>query len=193
MELKKIQALLADYYEGKTSRKEEDQLIEFFLQADVPEELEADRLLFESFSDAAKEELPDKDFDEKFLAAINEPVHRSNKPSAKRLFYAFSGIAAGLALLVGTYFFVAETQTEPVISTYEGYTIDEAQVAYEEARSALLLISEVMNTGSRELEPLSKISEASNKLSMINKFHRGAMELQTLSVFEETKEKITSN
>jgi len=53
MELKRIKALLAEYYEGKTDRDEEQLLTDFFLYGEVPPEMETDRLLFVSMSEAS--------------------------------------------------------------------------------------------------------------------------------------------
>jgi hypothetical protein len=96
-------------------------------------------------------------------------------------------------LLAGTYFILADRNADVNISGQGEYNLDEARIAYKEARNALLLVSQVMNTGASQLEPLSKISEVADELSMINRFHLGVEELQVLSEFEKAKEKITFN
>jgi hypothetical protein len=191
MKQERIQDLLADYYEGNTSREEEALLMDFFLHSDVPEVMEADRMLFLSFADAANEVIPDKDFDEKLISLLTKPEEKSGIVKMKRFIFAATGIAASFLLLIGIYFFIADRQSDVAISEYSEYSIDEAQIAYEEARNALLLVSHVMNTGTRELEPLSKITDATDELSVMNRFYYGTRELQTFSVFEEIKDKIT--
>jgi hypothetical protein len=191
MEPERIRDLLAEFYEGNTSREEEALLMDFFLHSDLPEGMEADRMLFLSLADAAKEEIPDKDFDEKLIALLTKPSEKKGIAKMKGFIYPATGIAAGFLLLIGMYFFISERQSDVIVSEYSEYTIDEAQIAYEEARNALLLVSHVMNTGTRELEPLSRISDAAGELSVMNRFHQGTRELQAFSVFEEMKDKIT--
>lgn len=191
MELKKVKALLADYYEGKTSREDETLLTDFFVNSDVPEELEADRAIFLSLNEAVKEEIPDEQFDIRLFAAIEKSDRENRKAGMTRLFYTVSGIAAGLFILIGSYFFLVERQIEPIVTADTEYTMEETLLAYEEARNALLLVSGLMNTGTEQLELLSKFSDATSELGMINKFYEGTRELQALSKFEETKDRIT--
>lgn len=256
MELKRVKVLLADYYEGVTSREEEQLLMEFFLAGNVPAGMEADRQLFLSLHKASEAGIPDKDFDEKLFAAIgihdteqrlpgkektdqhiskqqseyiqnskerpvsatisqqkgseassksNQsshadtiqqdgiPTERSTEPGGiKRLVYTISGIAAGILLLAGSYFFLVERQVQDIVSISgeEQYTTEEAMLAYEEAKNAILLVSRVMNTGTEQLEALSIMTEATRDLEMLNRLNQGANELQMLSKFEEAKNKI---
>lgn len=189
MELKKIKALLADYYEGKTSREDELMLMNFFRQSEVPPEMEADRMLFISMQEASAEEIPDKRFDEKLLAIIEHSDHRKEPASIRKIIYTVSGIAAGLLLLVGSYFLMVE-QVNDIVHVDDEYTTDETMLAYEEAKNALFLVSRVMNTGTEQLQTLSKMTDATRELGIINKFHQGTSELQILSKFEETTDKI---
>ena len=189
MELKKIKALLADYYEGKTSREDELTLMNFFRHSEVPPEMEADRLLFISMLEASAEEIPDKRFDEKLFAAIEQHDRRKEPAGIRKIIYTVSGIAAGLLVLVGSYFLMVE-QVNDIVYADDEYTIDETMLAYEEAKNALLLVSRVMNTGTEQLRTLSKMTDATRELGIINKFHQGASELQILSKFDETTDKI---
>lgn len=191
MGLKRIKVLLAEYYEGKTDREEERQLKDFFLYGDVPPEMETDRMLFVSLSEASSEEIPDKQFDEKFFAAIGEYDNNMKSIRLRRILYAVSGIAAGLLLVIGSYFLLVEEQVHDIVHMENAYSIDETRLAYEEAKNALLLVSRVMSTNTQQLEALSKMTDAASGLALINKFHQGAGELQVLYKFEETKEKIT--
>ncbi len=189
MELKKIKALLADYYEGKTSREDELMLMNFFRQSEVPPEMEADRLLFISMHEASAEEIPDKQFDEKLFAKIEQHDHSKEPAGIRKIIYTVSGIAAGLLVLVGSYFLMVE-QVNEIVYVDDEYTIDETMLAYEEAKNALLMVSRVMNTGTEQLRTLSKITDATQELRIIHKFHQGAGELQMLSKFDETTDKI---
>lgn len=191
MEIEKVKGLLADYYEGRTSREDEKLLLEYFLNEEVPEELEADRRLFLSFNDAAGEEIADQGFDEGILAVIREYEEAGRQTRMRRIYYTFSGVAAGFLILIGSYFFLIEQPSVPVTGIEPGYTSEETMLAYHEARNALLLVSSVMNTGTDQLEALSRIPDATSELNILNKFYEGTRELQTLSKFEETRERIT--
>jgi hypothetical protein len=194
MDLKKVKALLAEYYEGRTSREDEACLKDFFSKEKVPSEMEADRQLFLSLMESEEEILPDPQFDEKLFAAIGEQDRKnyglnkgeiSIKSPARRMVIAVSGIAAGIAILIGSYFMLIEQQVQDNLLAGEEYTIEETMLAYEEARNALVLVSQVMNRGTEKLEPLSKMEEATRELRMINKFHQGTSELQALSRLDE--------
>ena len=192
MELKKIKALLSDYYEGKTSREDELKLMNFFRHSEVPLEMEDDRLLFISMFEASSEEIPDKHFDEKLIAAIEQHDQGKRPARIKKIIYTMSGIAAGLLVIFGSYFLLVEQVNDIAYDDGE-YTIEETMLAYKEAKNALMLVSMVMNTGTEQLQTLSKITEATQDLAIINKLHQGASELQILSKFDETTDKIMTN
>lgn len=89
----KIDELLDKYFEGETSCEEERELRRFFTEEEVPEHLQTYRPLFAYLNREA--------------TSTTEPEKPRKEPSSgKRLrfyraFYAISGIAAGLLLLLG--------------------------------------------------------------------------------------------
>jgi hypothetical protein len=170
MDLKKIRALLAEYYEGRTSIKEEISLTDFFSGPDVPSDLEADRLLFLSLSESAKEIITDEHFDEKLFAAIERQDNEARKRVTRKLLIGLSGIAAGVIILMGSYLLLRENQAEESFLVSEERIIHDPETAYQEARNALILISQVMNKGTGELGSLSKLTDATRELQMISRF-----------------------
>lgn len=83
----KIDELLDKYFEGETSCEEERELRRFFTEEEVPEHLQTYRPLFAYLNREA--------------TSIKE-VPAQRKPfRLYRTFYAVSGIAAGLLLLLG--------------------------------------------------------------------------------------------
>ncbi len=186
MDLNRIKAILADYYEGNTGREEEDLLKRFFTTEDVPPEMEADRMLFMSLADASSEGIPDIDFDEKVMAAIGKNERKKVRSGRSRMLYMVSGIAASILLLAGSYLLLFDRQVQERMTYDVYYTEQEMMLAYEEAKNALILVSSVMNTGTEELRSLTKISDAKRELEAMHRFHQGASELRALSVFEET-------
>lgn len=186
MDLKRVKALLNEYYEGRTSREDELLLLNFFRGQNVPADLEADRLLFLSMLESSKDEIPDRKFEEKLLTGIAESEQAKNKGRIRKLLFAAAGIAASVLLLLGSYFFLAERQVEDPFIVSDEYSIDDAQHAYEEARNALLLVSKAMNKGTDQLSVLSKMSDATQDLNMLNKFYQGTVELHSISRFDKT-------
>ena len=188
MDQKKIKALLSDYYQGETSREDEDALMNYFLNSQVPAELEVDRLFFISLNESARGEIPDGQFEEKLFAAIEEQgLKNDRKGIITKLLITVSGIAAGILILAGSYFLLIEKQIEDrFLVTEEHSTIDDTQIAYNEARDALLLVSQVMNKGTGQLVALSRMTDATRELAMINKFNKGANNLQAIGKFDET-------
>ncbi len=186
MDLKKIKSILADYFEGKAGREEEELLKQFFSGNDVPPEMKADKMMFMSLKEASSVEIPDSKFDKKVMAAISAREIALASGRRRRLVYTISGIAASVLLLAGSYLFLFERQVQEFVMSDEHYTEQEMMLAYEEAKNALLLVSSVMNTATGELAPLVKISEAKRELEAIHRFHQGASGLRVLSVFDET-------
>jgi hypothetical protein len=186
MEPERIKVLLDKYYEGKTSMEEETQLAGFFMNPGVPSEMEADRLLFISLLESSKVTIPDEKFDEKLFAAIeSQEKGKVRESNINRFIIPLAGIAAGLLILIGSYFLLVERQAQDSFPAYHSQAIDDPQLAYEEARGALLAVSQVMNKGTRELEALSRMEDATRNLAMINKFEQGAGELSVISRFDE--------
>ena len=87
----KIDELLDKYFEGETSCEEERELRRFFTEEEVPEHLQTYRPLFAYLNREATS-----------MAEPTEEIPAQRKPfRLYRTFYAVSGIAAGLLLLLG--------------------------------------------------------------------------------------------
>lgn len=70
-----IEQLIQRYWEGETSREEEQILRAFFAQEDVPEQLRQYAEYFSSLAEASQTHL-DSQFDERMLARIEQPPVR---------------------------------------------------------------------------------------------------------------------
>ena len=97
----KIDELLDKYFEGETSCEEERELRRFFTEEEVPEHLQMYRPLFAYLNrEATSMAEPTEEKSVTTESAKEVPAQR--KPSRLyRTFYAVSGIAAGLLLLLG--------------------------------------------------------------------------------------------
>ena len=151
MDSKRIEALLDKYYNGETSLKEEEELKKFFADSNKPGHLKLEQLNFEFFR-AAKKEKTEKEYFEKMV-----DKKRTKVIWLQPKFKFFSGIAAGILLLIGTYFF---TQNKDFIKNQELYgTYNNPELAYLETKKALMLISKKLNKGTKDLDKLSKLNK----------------------------------
>jgi hypothetical protein len=167
MEIKK---LLEKYYEGKTSLKEEKFLARFFDQEDIPAEFIADREVFLTFSESINTEILDEEFDSEIMDLIQKKTVKV--PGKQRILYYVSAIAAGFTLLFGTYFLLIEDRIPfGNKTTFEMVAIQDPDMALEETRKALYLISEVFNKGTEELTSISKFSEGTAHLEGLGKIY----------------------
>lgn len=190
MENRRIKDLLEKFYEGQTSLSEEQILKEFFLQEFVPLEFQADRDVFLLFLESSTSEVLGKEFDEQILEMIAK--EEKQIPGRTRILYIATGIAAGFAILLGTYFMVLENKINlGNRSAFELAAIDDPELALEETRRALYLVSETFNKGTAELTTISKFDEGASQLAPLSKFDQGTRNIQGLGKFHEAEQLIT--
>jgi hypothetical protein len=186
MNTKEIEALLEKYYSGEASHEEERQLRKFFLEEIVPPHLSADAELFRSFASARKEELPDPDFEKKFLAAIGEPKVMEMFPRKRRLVYITS-LAAGILLLAGILltlrFEVFKKSSANSMSTEE---------AYIRTKQALMMLSQNFNTGLDQAQKFQAFDKGLSQVGALRSFDKGIQQVQKFSDFYKYQ-KIVNN
>lgn len=92
----RIDDLLHKYFEGETTREEERELKRIFHEGNISEEYKVYRPLFAFFEEETKAHLPANN------EIINEKASPSRKPSKLKhyMMYTFSGIAAGLLIIL---------------------------------------------------------------------------------------------
>ena len=159
MEPEKIKVLLKRFYAGETSLTEESLLKKFFAQPNVPEEFLAEKEHFLLLMQWQKESPLDDAFDAHIMKEISRP-QKSGRAFVG--WYALAGVAATVLLLLALW--LGNRQDHR--TNFPGTTHNVALV-YAQARSALQLVSENLNTGIRPAEqavahfdqPLGKASE----------------------------------
>lgn len=187
MDLKKAEAIIKKYYDGKTSPEEEKQLREFFLTAEnIPEHLMPEKELFSLYSKAGKEEVPVNGFMES-LERVIDSQSNIRTGTKRRIIYRISAIAAGLALLIASYFLIvnnpfADEQKYAWKDTYEN-----PQLAYEETQKVLLYISQKMNKGTAPLSNISKLNESVQNLQNLEKLETGLNQLHMLQLINKSE------
>ncbi|MBQ4821743.1 hypothetical protein [Aquimarina sp. MMG016] len=156
MELSNIEKLLEKYFEGETTISEEKELKVYFTRENVPSHLERYKDLFQFFSQ------------ESTITATKDLNLNTDK---KRKNYAWVGIAASIALIAGI--FLTNTPPDPEeMGTYE-----DPEIALQETKKILNMVSQLMNEGKKDLVYL-------------NEFETAKKDLVYLNEFEETKNKL---
>lgn len=187
MDLKKAELLIEKYYNGETSPEEEIQLREFFLTAEnIPEHLMPEKELFSLYSMAADEEVPVNGFMEN-LERVIDSQSVTSPGSRKSVMYWISGIAAGIALLLTSYFLLinnpfADDRQQAMKDTYQ-----DPQLAYKETQKVLLYISQTMNKGTARLSNVSKLGKSVQNLQNLEKLETGMNQLQMLNLLNTSE------
>jgi len=140
MELANIEQLLEKYFEAKTTIAEEKVLQEYFSQAEVAPHLEDYRSLFQYFSIAKEEQF-----------TKHVPL------KTKRNFYKWISVAAVAVLVLGVYF-----GNQPL--DIDSQERAEAEVAYQETKKALAMISQNLNKGKEKMLYLNEFEKTKNKV-----------------------------
>jgi len=183
MELKRIKALLEKYYKGETSKEEEKILQKYFSEKDVADELEADKdiFLYQLHDQNVSEEIPDIS-DEIWESIHSQEDYKSKKNN--KLIYISLRIAAGIAILVASYFLV-NNQAFRSNGTMMVDTYEDPELAYEQAKETLLYVSTMLNNGANHLEPMQNLNKGTQKLNTISTFNKGLEELNPIKKYNK--------
>lgn len=164
MDSNRIEDLLSKYWNCETSLEEEQQLREYFKGGDIPEQWKETAALFRYFEENKKKTLNDVAFD----AAVIQNAQPQKKGKLVKIFYNTMRIAAGVAVLVMAVWFVRkevrETTPQEVVDTY-----DDPQLAFEETKKALLMISKSFGTAETQAKKLNMFNEAQEEIQKKDK------------------------
>ncbi|WP_373056461.1 hypothetical protein [Zunongwangia sp. H14] len=144
MELGEVEKLIAKYEEGETTLAEEQKLKEFFKNNKVPERLKVYRWMF-GYTAAARSET--------FNAEV--PVAKS-----KRKKYHWMPIAATIIFAIGIFFY---QQNDKDANLNEMGMTTEQEIAYQQAKQTLLMVSGYMNEGKEDLVYIKELNKTANK------------------------------
>ena len=187
MNFHRIEKLLERYFDGDTSLEDEKILKDFFQGKSIPPHLVSLKDSFDYFSkEKTKEEL-DESFDQKLLTKINHIELNNKRQIRQKYIYYVSGIAASVLIIISIF-----TNIDPFSSKFKD-TFNDPQIAYEETKSALLLVSEVFNRGLKPADNIAKFEEGLEQMSKIKSLRKGMQEFQKVSKFYETQEKVINN
>lgn len=163
MKNKDVTLLLEKYYNGETSEEEESILKEYFRNENIPEIFREDQEIFAFYSKKQNIPEPSLGFDERLITAIDDEDYSVRKRGMRKIFITIAGIAAGLLILTGTWFFFMQ-------NTGPKDTFSDPEIAYIEAMKVLHDVSYRLNSGVRALEPVGKLHEITERsLNTINR------------------------
>jgi len=177
MNLKEIEALLEKFYEGDTTPLEERQLRDFFTREAVPPHLAVHADLFRYYEEAGKEELPDPEFESRFLSEIDE-TPAITMFSRRRQFFFLTGIAAAILLLSGIVFtFRNDVFLNPSRNSIK------TEIAYQQAKNALAMLSANFNAGLDQAQKLENFQRGLNEVQKLQAFQKGIDQMNKFSKF----------
>ena len=161
MVLDNIEKLIEKYDNGETTLQEEQQLKSFFSQETVPAHLEVYKTMFMFFASAQKEE---------FKGTIPLKTRKTNR------LYQWISVAAVAILMVGMYFTIQTTNTDPMASLTE----EERRDLYY-AQEVFDLMSQNFRKGTEKLATMNHLSES---------FDKGTDQIVHLGEFDDQVNKI---
>ena len=144
-----LKELLDKYYSGETSLEEENILRDYFSGEEILPGYEAEKEIFSYYPDVAAAVEPDAGFEDRIRAAVDDEVKAGNHKSPVLRWYTLSGIAAGLVILIASYFILMH---RPEMKD----TYSDPHLAYAETMKVLYEVSVRLNRGTEALKPLEK-------------------------------------
>jgi len=149
MELDKIENILDKYFQGETTIAEEKELKEYFSSPNVAQHLEQYKPLFGYFSQVKQQ---------KTTQEIPLQTKKRN--------VAWLSIAASAVVLlgIGTFYYVSEEPTTPVVAQSELGTYDNPEEALAATQKALALLSSNVNVGIESVQYIQEYEQSKNKI-----------------------------
>jgi hypothetical protein len=158
MDSKQIEQLLEKYWNCETSLEEERALRDYF-RGQVPENLNDVASLFRYFESQQQKEISSPGFD----AQVKQQI-RKHRPKGKAINLAFAlRIAAGLVVVMVASYFVRQEVRKSYPSEVAD-TYSDPQLALEETKKALLMLSKGFNKAQKEAGKLKVFNEAEQKI-----------------------------
>ncbi len=152
MVLNNIEKLLEKYDNGETTLKEEQQLKDYFSQETVAPHLEMYKPLFGYF-----------------LVNQQEQFTKDVPLTTKKVFnYKWLSVAAVAVLMFGMYFNNTKISQEELGT----YSENEKQLALNEVRESLQLVSNVFNKGTRQVSYLGQLENAGTQLEYLGDMNK---------------------
>ena len=182
MKVQDIKLLIEKFYNGETSRNEEQLLKDYFEQKDIPEQFSDTKEYFNFLQKEAALELDDA-FEEKFF---KEAEHKTNN---KRIWmYRISGIAATILVFVLVWVGTELFQPKEVYGT-----ISDPAIAFLETQKALDEVSKKMNKGLKPAEKTVKsIDNNAKKIGELKKLNKALENTKSIHKIDKASDLLKS-
>ena len=170
MNIKEVEILLKQYYAGKTTLDEDQELKDFFNGDDVPEPLLAHKPLFLFLQEEKEVKLIRTDFDQRMDKTLS-----NSSPVAPARFslvdwYPAIAVAASV-LLIAVMFFVFQNDHNPSKNQLTAWAGTSQEIAFDETKYLLEMVSAELNTGISKIEKLNILDNALNDINKLQKFY----------------------
>lgn len=164
MIIDEVKYLLDLFYEGRSTKEEEEKLKKFFQSEDVPDELKVDKEVFLGFFDSDVE--PPASLSADLEKLIDREEKQENKAKNIKLYIPLLSVAASIALIVacGVWFMKSSPMSEKPIVENGTHLVASDSVKLMQAEKALSLVSSKLNKG---LAKASKVDDQLNKTNEI--------------------------
>ena len=149
MELDKIEIILEKYFQGESTIAEEKELKDYFSSSNVAQHLKQYQPLFGYFSQVKEQK------------STQEMTLQTKKRNVAWLSIAASAV---VLLGIGTYFYVGEKDTAPVVAQSELGTYDDPEEALAATQKALALLSNNVNVGIESVQYIKEYEQSKNKI-----------------------------
>ncbi len=167
----KIKSLLHKYYNGNTSIEEENTLIKYLSQPNLPEEFNTDKGVFSSLYNI----LDDNDnrtfnIESEIIETLklaDNSFAKRKKPNIYRLVTIWAA-AASVVIIIGLGLIFTSKQNDLLLTD----TFDNPYEAMEETKRVLALFSTKLSMAQTELEHLNKLSMTSKVLEPFDEMSR---------------------
>jgi len=156
MKTEELKKLLDKYYAAEISEEEEMILRESFSDGKVAKLFPDEKEIFEFYS--GEKQIPELSpgFNERLIASIDTESRGGDNVIYRRLILSVAGIAAGLLIIFGSWFFLLR-------STGPRDTFSDPELAYAEAMKILYDVSYRFNQGTAALEPVGRMQTVAGK------------------------------
>lgn len=166
MDSKRIEELLKKYWECETSLEEEQMLRDYFISDTSAEQFRDASTLFRYFEQQKKKSLHDTFIDDVAIKRLK----KNSEGRQVNLIRNSLRIAAGIVVLMTAIWFVRseirKTTPAEMIDTY-----DDPQLAFEETKKALLMISKSFGTAEEQVKKVNLFNEAQEQIERKNENH----------------------
>ncbi len=163
MNEEEMKRLIGKFYRGESTEEEERALRSYFIENNAPPGYEAEKEIFSFLMDAGEVPEPSAGFEARIIKAVDASDKKELSLRVRRIMVPLAGIAAGLLILAGSYFFFTNR-----IESEDTYT--DPEIAYAETMKILMNVSSRMNYAASSLKPVGKMHKMKTKsFESINK------------------------